>query len=849
MKAITKCLYALIFLGVTVGVIGYVYQEKVRQYLPEALCDLEGTKKEGSEGYIGSTVGVDEWADIGSLRNKLRHMVSERLQGTDADAVRIFLKNPENRLILEQHSLINSELASAAFWTEDEKTYADDLSKIVNQVAAMHEGLPPGVQLTEKKLAQEKAAEERIQALRNELAKPHSLEKIIADPSANRIMQVLGNDLDWLNQFSSSGEYTRPGVAVAILALIAKKYPDFTESRVDRDIATAVALEFARHGWTQEDAVDRADFFIRNHRKHLFNKIYDKLPFHQRRVLGGYKGMGKASGAILNDSVGSASNLQWCLDHVHLPADRYPGCCWQCSYQTNNIYGESIFGSAPFYDNFLQLYPDQFCSATYAAGGVCGGLSHFGATSALANGIPATTSGEPGHCSYIVLVGDRWTPAYSLSWERGLHYQPVSGIKRYSQLHLVDHLFSPSEKEKTCLSQAMRKLGDVYADIDPQKARKFYEGATKAQPVNYYAWRDYARFLVSKMPHDADAWVLLCLSVNQSFAPVYPEMAAELLIGEVYAGLKQALKGDVARLTDTVTDFWKHVSAMGPDPDWDLGNKGRWAVEALAEAQLALLDVDPRKDPRGVEAFGRIAQYTKDSSVYSPVILAWGSSLADKADPELRLAYTQKLISNIGSGAETDVASDADREKMLKPLIANAEQSGDLNGFHSLAQALPKKYRQLNAKGPLPDFQPFEGKNVSRGGLVRVSNPHPGWNNECFHWGILEPGVGGHFCTDKVKDPYVTITLPKQAYVSGIVIITTPESMQRLNHMKVQVSETGADGDWRDVVADLGECKQRALRVDLSTSKPRAKYVRILRPGGPEYFHLMAVYVYGEPAA
>ena len=155
----------------------------------------------------------------------------------------------------------------------------------------------------------------------------------------------------------------------------------------------------------------------------------------------------------------------------------------------------------------------------------------------------------------------------------------------------------------------------------------------------------------------------------------------------------------------------------------------------------------------------------------------------------------------------------------------------------------------MNAKGPLPDFQPFEGKNVSRGGLVRVSNPHPAWNNECFRWGILEPGVGGHFCTDKVKDPYVTITLPKQAYVSGIVIITTPESMQRLNHMKVQVSETGADGDWRDVVADLGECKQRVLRADLSTSKPRAKYVRILRSGGPEYFHLMAVYVYGEPAA
>ena len=840
-------MFALILLGVAGGVVGYKFPEKSRQYLPATWCDALGVRKTWDDGYVGSTVSVEEWADGETLRRKLRGMVDERLTGTDAEAVRAFLTNPENRLILEQDSLINSELASRTAWEKDEKIYVDNLVAAEKQVGAIRKGLSPGTRLIGKKLAQEKAANERIQALRSELAKPHSLAQIVADPFAKRTMQLLGNNLHWLNQFSSSGECTRPGVAVSILAQIAKKYPDFADNRVERDMATAAAIEFARHGWTQDDAVERAGFFIRNHRSHRLNKIYDKLPFHHRRILGGYKGMGKAADAVLNDSVGSAANLQWCLDHVHLPADRYLDCCWQCSYQTTNIYGESIYGSAPFYDNFLQLYPDQFCAATYAAGGVCGGLSHFGAASALANGIPATTSGEPGHCSYIVLVGGRWTPAYSMSWERELHIQPVSGIKRYSQLHLVDRMFSSAETEATQLSQAMRKLGDMYADIAPEKAKTFYEGATRAQPINYYAWRDYARFLARMAPKNADAWISLCSSVNKNFAPVYPEMAAELLVNEVYAGLKTALGSDMGKHADILCDFWKHVSNMGPDSDWDPGNKGRWAVEALAEAQMALLGTDPQKDLKGVEIFAKIAQYTKDSSVYSPVILAWGNSLADKADLKLRRAYTQILIDNIGSG--DDGTSDREREKMLRSLIAYAEQSGDITAFHSLARALPKKYHQPNAKGPLPAFQPFAEKIVSQGGLVRVSHPHPAWNNECFHWGILEPGVGGHFCTDKVENPCVTITLPKQAYVSGIIIITTPESRQRLNHMKVQVSETGADNDWKDLVEDLGECKQQVLRADVSASKPRAKYVRILRPGGPEYFHLMAIYVYGEPAA
>jgi hypothetical protein len=39
------------------------------------------------------------------------------------------------------------------------------------------------------------------------------------------------------------------------------------------------------------------------------------------------------------------------------------------------------------------------------------------------------------------------------------------------------------------------------------------------------------------------------------------------------------------------------------------------------------------------------------------------------------------------------------------------------------------------------------------------------------------------------------------------------------------------------------------MRSDLVGKKPVAKYVRILRAGGPEFFHLNGIYIYGEQAA
>ena len=186
--------------------------------------------------------------------------------------------------------------------------------------------------------------------------------------------------------------------------------------------------------------------------------------------------------------------------------------------------------------------------------------------------------------------------------------------------------------------------------------------------------------------------------------------------------------------------------------------------------------------------------------------------------------------------------SDEDKHKLLAPAILAAEKTGDINTFQSLGAMLPAKYKKPD--NVLPKHEPFPGKLASKGGIVLASSTSQ-WDNPCSHWGLLEE-CGGTFHTAKDKDAWLVVQLPRQVNVTGVVLVTNPGNLQRLHNMKIQVSENGKD--WVDV-HQFGNCTQRVMRADLTDKLPVAKYVRILRPGGPEFFHLNAVYVYGNQAA
>ena len=831
----------VLLLAAAGGTLYLYYPELLRQHLPKSWCDALGVARQVPGSYIGNTLKGEEWQDLDAVQEKLRGMIDQRLKGISPQQVTDFMREPENRLILAQYTFAQAEKDTEKRRTTQEQERNKDIENLRKQMEDSVKNLPSGSALPPRIAARHKKLQSRIAAIQREADAAHEVQKIAASKEGQKFMAQLGNNLDWVEQINSTGEKTNPGEVVSILQQIAAKNPDMIYNRQDRDIATNTASEFARSGWSQQDAIDRTAYFTNNRRSGKLNSSFSALPDWQKRIVLGLKGKGEVGGAGGNNLAGSVESLTYSSQNVHLPAYRYTGSCWQAPYRLHNIYGESIHGSG-YHQTFADNYGTNFNELTRTVGGVCGGLSHYGATTATANGVPALTCGEPGHCSYVVLVGDKWTPAYSLSWERGLHWQVFEGNNKYSALHMASKLFSPEEKENTNLSRAMQNLGNMYAATAPDKAVSCFSNAVNTQPANYYAWRDYARFLAANQPENADAWIGLCEQIYNKLVPTYGEMSAELLMSEVYPGLKKALADKPEELQRVVLKFWNNVRGMGPDEEWDKGFHGRWNVEGLCGAQMSLLGINPQKDPAVQDFFRTVMSSVSSNADYAPVVLSWGNSLVEKMDPAIKEGFMSAVLSGLSM---TGDGNGMDRSAMLKPVILAAEKMGDLKSFQAIGKTLPEQYRNPSVK--LPAFEPFADQLVSQGGMIQASSTSK-FDKPCEHWGVLEPGVGGSFHTAKDTDAWVKVTLPKQANITGIVMITTTGNLSRHDNLRIQVSETGDDKDWKDV-AELGKCTQQVIRVDLGATRPLAKYVRILRKGGPDFFHLRAIYIYGKPAA
>ncbi len=843
MSAGNKFFVGVLLFGVAAG---YMYSEKpelLQKYLPgfSKKSGSSSKKAQAIPGFRKQILPASDWKQPQLAQQKLQAIIDRQVKNADPAEVQNFLKKPENQLTVNDLSILHAQEITKESEKNLHNTRQEALDKIQKEIESSEKA---GAPLSERAKVANQKRSERIAAIQKEFSLPATVEELAKDPEGAKIINAVTSDLEWSDQIANSGETAPTGQVLSTLALIDKSGKvDLFGSRVERDIATATALEFARSGWSKQDAVDRAIFHVNAWRSGKMNKSFEKLPFWQKRMVCGLKGRGLVEGVTTgNDSAGNVRSLTFSQENAHLPSYRLTGACWQAPYRLNNIYGDVIHNSAAYFAPFQDTLGVQFNSLTRNVGGVCGGLSHYGATTAAANGVPATTAGEPAHCSYVVRVGAKWVPSYSLSWQRGLHWQVFQGNNKYSALHMADKLFSDAEMDKTRASQSIRNLASTMEKSAPEQADKLYQAAIQTQPINYYAWRDYANFLASNPIGTSQKLVELCDMANNLLVGAYPEMAAALLQSSVFPALQKAQHTDKEALKKVLLDFWKHVNLMGPDAEWDKSFNGRWNVEDLIGAQAKLLGIDMAKDPANADFMRSVLSTVSGKTAYTTALLSWANTIYEKMTPNLQRSFLNAMIQGATGGAQT---SDEDREKMLNSVILAAEKSGDLKSFNALASSLPSSY--THPARPLPKPTPFPGKLVSRGGMILASSTS-GYDHPCAHWGLLEPGVGGSFHTGKDKDAWVRITLPKQANLTGVVLRTTDGNLHRLNNMVVQVSETGRDNDWHNV-AELGTCKEKLIRVDLGTAHPLAKYVRILRKGGPEFFHLLGIYVYGNPAA
>lgn len=669
-----------------------------------------------------------------------------------------------------------------------------------------------------------------------ELNAPWTLEKAIEKPELLDLLNKITTDREWLEQITLSGELANPGRMLAILGEIMKKHPECMQPGVLRDVATATAVEYALNNAAFALAEPRAEHYIRNWKEGRLNTVFDTLPFWQRRMVCGCK-------PTHNGCTPEA--LQWAVDNVHLPAERYCGACWYSSYRLINVYGESIHGSG-YGEPFKGVFGDNHYTFTQTVGGVCGSLSHYGAYSACANGVPAMTAGEPGHCAFIVLVNGKWTPSYSLSWRRGLHWTVWKDMHRYSSLHMQTEMMSEKSAKRTRLSNAYRMIANAYGSNSTENAIKAYRAAVTLQPRNYIAWREYADLLKSTKGNP-EAWAKYNSLVCDKLEDEYPEMAAEILKGFAYPVMKEAASGfGKQKLMENFLTFWKSIarSSRGKEkitPD-------TWDVEELMGQQLEILKkLGGDEKEMALDYYKQVLSNTFASKLYAPMVLAWGNNMAQKykGDMTKRVMEANVVALSSTGGAKLDAKS---QDAMIGSLLVQCENARDINSFNNLANLLSKEYTQ--PKDKMPSFQPCAGRLVSERAVPffssvssRFGQPsgagHPGLVKEC----------GGSFHTDKDNPAWAAVLLERPAMVSGVVVVCNTHNTHRVKDIHIQVSEDGEN--WTDVGPAPVSYTGEVMRFEMGSEDqwPRAKYVRVIRDGGPEFFHLRGIYVYGKKTA
>ncbi len=773
---------------------------------------------------------IPGWTNPDAARRTLLNQIKNGLKGDSPENVAKFVEKPQNRLLVAQYMLAKFDaLTPPDMAANSRKKLTDAIARMPGEIERDKEKLKT-MRGKERMAFQAaiKAKQASIKTMEAELKNmPWTLKELATHRDGRVVLKQVTGNLEWMENICFSGPCVAPGRALHIIATIAKQHPDVYKDKVVRDIATAVGIEFARYNWDFNKALDRADYYITNWKAGRLNVLFDTLPMYLRRIVCGCKG---------DNIAGDRISLEWALDNVHVPAERYMGSPHRCGYRLYNLYGDSIHG-AEYYMPWDHIYGGNHFTRSLYVGCVCGGISHFGAFAAVANGVPALTNGEPGHCAYVLWLNGTWTPGNTVSWERGLHWQPVLNMwSAFSSLHLGSELYTKLDND-THMSNVYRVLAHGAAENKKDKmALGYFTDATSAQPINIAVWQEYNDYLTYNKGGDMKLLSEMQDQMCYMLAPRYPEVVSEFLGAWVYPKMIAA-KMPQKDMMPRFHVFWDNIRNMGPE---------RWRIEKFGRRQIEMLAYQPPPDgkeipppapERALPIFKLVMNDLASKADYLPVIIGWGEEMAKGlgGSHATELATLSKEISKTGTGA---MGGNGGNSNVTGQLMMSAARAKDIDTFQRLGANCADSY----ATPGMPELPDMPGKFLSENGLLQVSST---CNHDApvEHWGVLRPS-GGRFHTDKEENPSATVMLPKPGYVNGVVIVTTNSNQHRLNNMEVQVSDDGTN--WH-TVKKLGDCKERLIRIDFR--EELARFVRVVRKGGPEFFHLNGIFVYGRDAA
>ncbi len=739
--------------------------EPEEEIVPEELPKVEpvATGELNEADYQGD-LPATAWGSPVSLEKQLSGRIRSGLKGKDLKSVQEFISKPENRLMLAQ-------------WEVLHRADLKELAKVLKGDAA-------------------------------------------------RDLAPLLNNLRWVAALAYDGELQKTEVVLAMLHQFRQADPNMDKDPYTEEgkgpslksrMAAATAVEFARNGWYGDDreltpkeialmreqgivlpkkrgkgksdtyrlARERYLYFAESIEGELLNGSIAKQPDWVLHFICGWKGSDR-------DPFGTASTMRWLRDNISVPAHHYMNTAYMVPYRPTNMFGDSIQGPW-YYQPYEALYEGNFTKMTRDIGSVCGGLSHFGASSSCANGVPAITMGEPGHCAYAVYLDGKWHPCNSIGEEHHPHWN-IWGDYTWSALLMQTAMYKDGARTRD--AQLVSTIASVYAaNRNAEHALDLYEMSAGLQPLYKPVLSLYIDTATDSLRSNARKWLGVNKFICEAVAKNHPEMCAKFLTDKIYPAMFAHVRSDKHKM-QAFHDFFSYL---------ETNEGGAWDVEPLLTQQYNGIG---KAQPRRLEYMKMIIDVGAAKPDFSQAI-AWAVRASAQEN--------KRLGEKVFEMAEQAAAKSPDKALMDAAFIRAGEELGDTELVHKYSAPYIGKQEV-----EMPFFERPAGELVSAQGYVVVDEPFEDQRIFTQHQAALTE-TGGFIRSKPGKHQPVTIVLPKVTPL-GCVVIVPNGGCKDYREWRVEISSDGKS--WETLMLLPDSADDKYVRVDVVGGQ-KARYIRV----------------------
>lgn len=651
------------------------------------------------------------------------------------------------------------------------------------------------------------------------------LRRVVALPSGRTMLTAMANDLRWICGVLYSGPSEKMEQSLTNMELIYRKNAEDFQHPVLNKVGTIAALEFARENWSQEDMMARYDYYKTSYKAELLNTLFDTWRYWEMRWI-----IGSAQPEQRVGNWGEPRNLAWMRDNIRLPANQYLGAEGQLQYRLRNVAGDSVFSSA-YLAPVLPYVKGTTAWAYREIGGVCGALSHYATYAAIANGLPATCMGEPGHCAYAMRVDGEWKRGNSIYWQHVVG-KTFFRENEWDYLIMTENLYK--DYYNTLIADQLVSMADFLGARRKMTASfNCYELAIKVQPLNWPALNRYAGYLKVKAPTDYDKWKRLHDNIVEGLGRKHYNAASRLLVRKVYPNLVPMVK-DRATLNKMYSGLFKNFDGWG---------ENRWDINPTLDAQISVYKTDEDRKVYMRE----VVKVLMGKPEYAGAVLSWGLNYIGHAlsgNEEVQEEFTDMLVRMMSSHTGR-TKKDLDATwSTLGEAINTATENKERRIFQAIGRL---SYRKCKSKFPakLPlRIRPFPGRVVSETGLIDTATTLGSGQvaTSCLHWGVLQRHGG--FMPGKFEGKAgVTLMLEKRSEVTGVVCVSAEKELKNNRPFYLEISSDGQN--WTRVRGN-GAIEGGVIRFDMRREKPVCSYIRMLREGDKYEPGIVGFYAYGK---